>query len=303
MKEKERTHDRGEMPFLDHLEELRWRLIRALAAVALGSALGIWAVMRLDLVSHLTAPLYAAVQEIGLENPGFGAAFDGRMVFLNLTDPFFFVMKFGVMIGLVLSSPVVVYQAWAFLSPALEERERRLIVPSLTFGLILFSAGVALAYFVVLPATIRFLLMFGSEWFTPALTADSYLSLVTRMLLAFGLLFELPVVVMILSALGLVTPAFLRSKRRHAVVALTALGAFLTPGDAVVVTVFLMLPLLALYELSIVVAVVVSRRRLETEGDEEVSPPEGSVPLGLALMIGAARWRARSTVSSGGGLA
>jgi sec-independent protein translocase protein TatC len=208
-------------------------------------------------------------------------------------------MKFGVMIGLVLSSPLVVYQAWAFLSPALEERERRLIVQSFTFGLVLFGAGVALAYFVALPATIRFLLMFGAEWFTPALTADSYLSLVTRMLLAFGLMFELPVVVMILSALGVVTPAFLRLKRRHAIVVLTALGAFLTPGDAVVVTIFLMVPLLALYELSIVVSAVVSRKRSREKETEGAPAPDGSVPLGLALLLGIARWRAGSAANAG----
>lgn len=285
----------AEMPFLDHLEELRRRLMWALLAVLVGAGVGIWAVVRFDLINVLTAPLYTAVQEISLANPGFEGAFQGgRMVFLNLTDPFFFVMKFGVMIGVILASPVVVYQAWAFLSPALEERERKVIVPSFTFGLGLFGAGVCLAYFVALPATIRFLLMFGAEWFTPALTADSYLSLVTRMLLAFGLLFELPIVVMILSALGVVTPELLRSKRRHAIVLMTALAAFLTPGDVVVVTIFLMVPLILLYEVSIGVSLVVVRRRQERDEGQDPTPPEGSVPLGLPLALGLARWRAKA---------
>lgn len=285
----------SEMPFLDHLEELRWRLLRAAGAVVAGTGLGIWAVVRLDLVRVLTAPLYSSVQAIGLDSPGFAGSFEsGRMVFLSLTDPFFFVMKFGVMIGFVLASPIVVYQAWAFLSPALEERERKVIIPSLSFGLVLFAAGVALAYFVALPATIRFLLMFGAEWFTPALTADSYLSLVTRMLLAFGLLFELPVVVMILSALGLVTPTFLKRKRRHAIVLVTALAAFLTPGDVVVVTLFLMIPLVLLYEASILVSGMVAARADDGREREGPAAPDGSVPLGVALALGVVRWRARA---------
>jgi sec-independent protein translocase protein TatC len=298
MNPRAKKNGRTEMPFLDHLEELRWRLFWALGAILLGAGLGIFAVIQLDLVNVLTAPLYTAIHEIGIDNPGFIGAFDGRMVFLNLTDPFFFVLKFGLMIGLVLSSPVVVYQVWAFLSPALEERERRLIVPSLAFGLVLFSAGVALAYFVALPATIRFLLMFGAEWFAPALTAGSYLSLVTRMLLAFGLLFELPIVVMILSALGVVTPAFLRSKRRHAIVGLTVLGAFLTPGDAVVVTLFLMVPLLVLYEVSIVVSAMVNKNQSTEAASVGTDPPSGSVPLGLALAYGVTRWRARAAAKA-----
>lgn len=231
-------------------------------AVMVGAVIGIYATIQFDLIGVLTAPLFAVIRGIGSDDPIFlGLLGTERLVFLNLTEPFFFILRLGVTVGVVLASPVVVYQAWAFLAPALEDRERRAIVPTFILGLGLFAAGVALAHFVTLPLTIRFLLLFGAEWFTPALTAGFYMSLVVRLLLAFGLAFELPVVLLVLTALGLVSAAFLRSKRRHAIVAITVLAAFISPGDTVVVTCLLMMPLFLLYEFGIVLSAGVERRR------------------------------------------
>jgi sec-independent protein translocase protein TatC len=130
---------------------------------------------------------------------------------------------------------------------------------------LLFAAGVAMAYFVVLPISIRFLIVVGTEFsFTLQLTADSYLAMVWRLLVVFGAVFELPVVVMILSALGLVTPQFLRAKRRHAVVVMAVLSAVLSPGDIIWVMLLLLGPMIVLYELSIVLSAVVRRERVET---------------------------------------
>ena len=270
---------RGEMPFLDHLEELRWRILWSLVSVIVGSAVGIYAVLRYDVMRILTDPLYRVIAEVSAENPEFVGLMDttGRLVFLNLTEPFFFILKFGIMVGLILASPVVAYQIWAFLAPALKDRERRVIIPAMTFGLLLFGAGVAMAYFVALPMTIRFLLLFGAEWFTPALTAGYYLSLVTRMLLAFGLVFELPVVITIMSAMGLITSQFLKSKRRHAIVAITVLASFLSPGDILTVTILMMVPLVILYEVSILIAVAMERRRQREEKLTSNGPADGAV--------------------------
>jgi sec-independent protein translocase protein TatC len=255
---------RGEMPFLDHLEELRWRIIWSVLAIVVGSAIGVFAVIKLDVMNVLTAPLLTAISSLVQDRPELaGVLGDGRLVFLNLTEPFFFAMKLGVVVGLVASSPIVAYHCWAFFAPALDERERRVIVPSMTLGLFLFAVGVAMGYFVALPLMIRFLLLFGSEWFTPALTAGHYLPLVLRLLVVFGLVFELPVVIMILSALGLVTPAFLRSKRRHAIVTMLVGASVLIPGDFVGLTLLLMVPLILLYEASIVLSALVRRERAE----------------------------------------
>jgi len=266
------------MPFLDHLEELRWRILWALLAVFIGAGVGIVLVVRFDVMTILTQPLYSIIQEIQVENPGFGGALGaGKLAFLDLTEPFFFVLKFGILTGFILVSPILVYQTWAFLSPALEKREKRVIIPSLYFGLVLFAAGVSMAYFIALPVTIRFLLLFGQEWFTPMLTAGFYLSFVTRLLLAFGILFELPVVVMILSVLGLVTPAFLRKYRRHAIVVNTIVASFLSPGDIITVTLLMMIPLILLYEVGILLSVMIYRRKETPEVDPD--PPEGSVSV------------------------
>ncbi len=190
------------------------------------------------------------------------------------------------LVGLVLASPIVVYHVWAFLAPALEDVERRAIIPTFVLGLALFAAGVAMAYFVALPMTIRFLLLFGSEWFTPALTAGFYMSMVVRLLLAFGLAFELPIVLLVLTALGLVSSSFLRKKRRHAIVAMAVVGSFVSPGDYVVVTILMMMPLLLLYELGIVLSAGVERRR-----GEPSSPAEDAVPLLGVLAASTYSWR------------
>ncbi len=271
----------SEMPFLDHLEELRWRILWSLLALIVCSAIGFFAVMRLNVMDILLGPLYSTLEEVTAADPSFRSSLvSGRLQFHNLTEPFFFIVKLSFLTGVVLASPIVVYQAWSFLAPALESRERRLIVPTMCFGLVLFAAGVSLAYFVALPITIRFLLEFGSEWFTPALTAGYYLPLVLRLLLAFGLVFELPVVVTALSSLGIVTPRFLRDKRRHAIVTITVVAA-----------------LIALYEVSIVLSTVVHRRR-DTPADDETG---SSVPVLLVLGVATAGWknRLRKTVAAG----
>jgi sec-independent protein translocase protein TatC len=253
----------GEMPFLDHLEELRRRILISLAAAILGSAFGVLLAVEADVIGLLLHPLDQALADLaaaGMALPEGMLPASGRLNYLSLTEPFFFVLKIGLTTGLLLVSPVIVYQAWAFLAPALEPRERRVIIPSLYFGVALFLAGVTLAYFVALPMSIRFLLLFGSDHFTPVLTAGYYLSFVTSVLLAFGILFEMPIVIMILSGLGLVTPRFLRTKRRHAYVILTVLACALTPGDVFVTTAMLIVPLVVLYEISVVLAAVIRRR-------------------------------------------
>ena len=258
---------KGEMPFLEHLEELRWRIIWSLLAVGIGSAIGILAVLRFGVMSLLTAPLYSAVQAVSQGNPDLAPFLgSGRLVFLDLGGPLFFAIKLGLLVGLFLSSPVVVYQIWNFLAPALKDREKRVIVPSLMLGLVLFSAGVAMGYFIALPLTIRFLLAFGAEWFTPSLTTEFYFPLVFRILVTFGLVFELPVLILILSSLGVVTPAMLRSKRRHAIAIMLVGASILTPGDVLSLTVLLMVPMILLYEVSIVLSALVRRERPEIIG-------------------------------------
>jgi sec-independent protein translocase protein TatC len=251
------------MPFLDHLEELRWRILWSLLAIVVGSIVGFILVLKFGVLDLLIDPFYEVMGE------------EERLVFLAPTEPFFLILRVGILGGMVLVSPIIIYQIWAFLSPALKRHEKRAIIPALYMGVILFAAGVWMSYAVALPVTLQFLLFFGEGYFDQMLQAGPYLGFVTRLLLAFGVLFELPVVIMILSALGLVTPAFLRAKRRHAIVIITVLASFLSPGDVVTVTAMMMLPLVLLYEFSILLSVVITRRRHTRDigGD----PPEGGV--------------------------
>lgn len=272
---------RGEMPFLDHLEEFRWRIFKILGALFVASLIGFVLVLQFGVMDLLLAPLTKVIEALAADDASWlGMTGDGRLMFLNLTEPFFFMLKMGLLTGFILSSPIVGYQIWAFLVPAMEERERKVIVPSLAMGVVLFSLGVAMAYWIALPITIRFLLLFGSDWFTPMLTAGYYLSFVVRLLFAFGFIFELPVVVMILTVLGLTTPAFLRKKRRHAVVGLTVLAAFISPGDALMVTLLMVVPLIILYEFSIHLSAMIYRKQEEHRIHGFSDPPEDSIELG-----------------------
>jgi sec-independent protein translocase protein TatC len=237
----------AEMPFLDHLEELRWRLLWSLLAVALATAVSFVLVMHFDVLGLLIRPIEPFLH-------------GSKLKYLSPTDPFFITVKLSILVGFLLAFPVVVYQVWAFLSPALLPSERRVIIPSLYLGLVLFAGGVAMAYSIVLPMTLRFTMSFQTESLEQAIVIGEYLGVVTRLLLAFGVVFELPIVILVLSVLGVVTPEFLSDKRRHALVGITVLSSLLTPGDVIAATLMMMVPLVVLYELSIVLARLVTRR-------------------------------------------
>jgi sec-independent protein translocase protein TatC len=239
----------AEMPFLDHLEELRWRLIWSLAAVMVFAVVGFVLAERFDLLGFLIEPIKPFLH-------------GSKLKYLSPTVPFFITLKLGILVGLILASPVVIYHVWAFLSPALLPTEKRAIVPSLYLGVVLFGIGMAMAYYLVLPVTLRFTMGFQTESLEQAIVIEEYLSVVVRLLLAFGIVFEMPVVILALSALGVVTPQFLASKRRYAIAIITVVSSVITPGDVVTVTVMMMLPLVALYELSILLSRMVTRNRL-----------------------------------------
>lgn len=244
----------AEMPFMDHLDELRSRLIRSLAAVAVCAIIGFMLVDQFNVLGLLIEPI----------EPFLGGS---KLKYLSPTEPFFITLQLAILVGLVLASPVLIYQVWAFMSPALLPSEKRIIVPALYLGLVLFGAGVAMAYFIALPVTLKFTMGFQTEALEQSIVISEYMSVVTRVLLAFGLVFELPVVILILSVLGLATPEWLAAKRRHAIVGITVLAAVITPGDIISLTVLMMVPLILLYELSIVLSRMVTRRPVPAAGE------------------------------------
>lgn len=238
----------GEMPFLDHLEELRTRLFRILGAVVVAVGLGIAAVDRFHLVAVLKAPIAPFLP-------------DGKLTVLSPTEPVFIVLKLGFIVGLVLASPIILWQVWAFLSPALYEREKRAIVPSLLVGLLLFLAGAVLAFEFVVPKAIAVLLSIEADAFATMITYDKYFSFVIQIMVGIGLSFELPLVIITLASLGVATPGMLHRFRRYWVVLAFVAGAFLSPGPDVFSMILMTIPLLVLYEVGVMGALVIHRRR------------------------------------------
>ena len=240
------------MPFLDHVEELRWRILKSLVAVLVASLVGWVVVEHVDVIRMLMRPIIPLLP-------------DGKLKFTSPTEPFLITLKFAFALGLVIASPVVIYQIWAFLTPALYPREKRLIVPALSVGVVLFLTGAAIAFEWLLPHILRMLFSFQPQVFSPIITADGYFSFAAQFLIAIGLAMELPLVVVILTALGLVTPQFLGRNRRYALAIAAVAAALLAPPDALSMLVGIVL-LMVLYEVSIWCAWVVTKRRARREG-------------------------------------
>lgn len=249
------------MPFLDHLEELRWRIIYALGAVLVCVGVGFWVTLHFDLVGILAKPILKLLPQHVL-------------FFTHPSDKFSISLNTSMTVGLVLAAPVILYQVWLFLAPALHKHEKRVGIGVLFSGTLLFIAGAALAYLVVVPLALPWLLDFGTASMQPLITAEEYFGFLFAMVLTFGVSFELPIVVLALAALNIVTPQFLARYRRHAVIAIIIIGAFLTPGDMLWTTIALAVPLYALYELSVLGAHIIfrrkQRRRAQLEADDQV---------------------------------
>ncbi len=239
----------GEMPFLDHLEELRSRILRSLGALVVTFGAGFWLVQHFKLVNFLQGPIAPYLP-------------DGRLTVLSPTDPVMITFKLAFVVGLVLASPIIIWQTWAFLSPALYERERKALVPSLFAGLLLFLLGCTFAWIFVVPKAISVLLAFQPGAFNLMFTYDAWFGFVLQILLAMGISAELPLLLIILTALGLTSPSALNRFRRVAIVLSCIAGAFLSPGADIVSMLMMTVPLILLYEVGIAGSVLVHRRRL-----------------------------------------
>jgi sec-independent protein translocase protein TatC len=246
--------DKGaaEMPFLDHLEELRWRLIWSLLALTVGVAIGFVLVMHFKLLNVLQAPIAPYLK---------GA----KLVYTHPGDPFSIALTTAFIVGTIIALPVIIYQVWGFLSPALYRHEKRVVIPLLVGAVALFAGGAAMAYLVILPLTLRFLLSFQAGSLAPMITASEYFGFATTMALALGALFELPILIVGLTALGFVRPWMLARWRKHALVLCWVVAAVISPGDFIGTTVLMAGPLYVLYELSIGLSTLVYRRKVRRE--------------------------------------
>jgi sec-independent protein translocase protein TatC len=195
---------------------------------------------------------------------------NGSLVYTHPGTSFKIILNASIISGILLATPVIGYQLWGFFSPALHAHEKRVIVPTLMGMVALFLAGVALCYFVVLPFTLRFFHGFESATLTPMIEATEYFDFIFSMMLAFGLAFELPIAILLLSALGIVNPKTLTRYRRHAVVICVTAAAFITP-DASPTTLFALSgPLYFLFELGVILSYWVTRKRRKREEEERL---------------------------------
>jgi sec-independent protein translocase protein TatC len=248
--------DPNRMTFLEHLDELRSRLFKMLLALAAGVAVG-W-----FLHPRALALLMAPVEEslpAGL-----------KPVYTTLTEPFLLAMKVAFFVGLLLAFPLVIVQIWQFISPGLYPRERRYALPFIFFGSIFFFLGAWFGYVVVFPFAARFLINFAGERFDPMLTISRIFGFEMRLILSMGLVFQLPVLIFLLSRLGLISAGFLWRNFKYAVLVIFVVAAVLTPTPDAVTMTLVAGPMIGLYLLGILVALVFGRSGTEEDADEDV---------------------------------
>lgn len=228
-----------EMSFLDHLEELRWRVIKSLIGVVIGSAaVGFFIDWIINYV--LFAPAKNTVPPLSIIN-------------MKPYGQFLLYMEVILIGGVIVSLPNVIYQFWKFIEPALKPEERKYITLIVFFTTVCFLGGVVFSYFLMLPAALGFFATFGSEIIENKIAANEYLSFVISLVLASGLVFELPMASFFLSKIGILKPAFMRKYRKHAVIAILLIAGIVTPGPDITSQVMLAVPLLILYEISILI--------------------------------------------------
>lgn len=233
------------MTFLDHLEELRKRLMVSLIAVAVGF-FACWA---------FAEPIFGKLQE-PLANflpPG------DKLAYTRLTAPFFLYMKVAFFSGLFVASPVVLLQLWMFIAPGLYKKERRLAAPFIIFGTLFFALGGYFGYRFLLPATCSFFVETGKQ-FKQMVTVDDYFSFASTIILATGIVFETPILIFFLARLGVVTPAFLMQKFKYAVVLSFVVAAVVTPTPDMVTQAALAIPMILLYLIGVGVAYLFGKK-------------------------------------------
>ncbi len=244
--EQEPEAESGKMSFLEHLDELRKRLLHIVTYIGVGFVACF--VFARHIYHFIALPITKSLP-IGT-----------KLAYTNPTDPFTIYMKVAFIAGIFLTVPFSLYEVWKFIAPGLYRKEKKYVVPFLTSSILLFVAGGAFCYYVVLPQAYAFLVNLGAD-FMPVIKIDEYLDLTLMMLLGFGLIFEMPVIVAFLSLFGLVSAKVLWDKSRYAIVIIVVLAAILSPtGDAFNLLIW-SAPMILLYVISIGVAAVFNWRR------------------------------------------
>src|SRR5579862_4013239 len=237
--EKERMPTMG---FLDHLEELRRRIVYSIISVAVGFCICWWKVERI--YDYMQRPIMDALKANGMAE---------KLVYLNPTEPFNLYLKIAALAGLFLTSPFVLYQVWMFISPGLYRKEKKYVVPFMVSTITLFACGGYFGYKIVYPAALNFLIAFGKQ-FQPMITIGEYTQLFLSIILGMGLIFEMPILIFFLALMGIVSAAFMWKHFRYAILIIFIIAAIVTPTPDIVNMCVFAAPMLVLYALSIGVA-------------------------------------------------
>ncbi|MGD0339180.1 MAG: twin-arginine translocase subunit TatC [Bacteroidota bacterium] len=253
---KQKNDSELEMGFLDHLEELRWRIIKMLISVVLCGIIiaffSDWVVNEVILApaKHVHPPL--------------------RLINVSPYGQVLFYLEVIIIGGLILSVPFILYQFWKFIEPGLLPKERQYVSSIVGFTSLCFFTGVLFAYFVILPQALGFFAVFGSSMIENMIDVKEYRSFVLSLILASGLVFELPMISYFLARFGIITTDFMRKYRRHAIVVILILAGVLTPGPDVTSQVCLGIPLIVLYEISILIARFAQKKRAKANAMETI---------------------------------
>ena len=247
------AEDGAQMTFFEHLVELRKRIINSLIAIAIGAFVGVYVANHV--IEYVTRPMLKALADAHL---------DPKLVYTHPAGGFNLIITLGIYIGLVLASPVVLYQIWLFVAPALYKHERSAITGFLFSTVFLFLAGIAFGYFITLPYILKFLVTFqivSLPGVVPMITITEYFDLTLMILFGLGLVFELPILVFFLSLFGIVTPKFLWKNIRYAILVIAIVAAVITPTPDAMTMLIFMAPMISLYFVGIAVSAVVTRQR------------------------------------------
>jgi sec-independent protein translocase protein TatC len=231
--------DEKKLPLTAHLQELRKRLV--LSSIAVGGGFVLCYTFAEKIFDIIAAPLLKMMPQ------------GGSLIFTSVAEAFFTYMKVAFIAGLILASPFVLYQIWAFVAPGLYRHEKKYVVPFVLAGSFFFALGIFFGYYVALPIGFKFLLGFATDFIKPLPSMKEYLSFTIKFLLAFGLVFEFPVVLVLLARIGVVDARTLARQRKYAILLIFVFAAILTPPD-IVSQVIVALPMIGLYELSILLS-------------------------------------------------
>lgn len=249
------TMEDEKLPLTSHLEELRKRLIRILIVVGIGFFACYY--FKEYIFKIITQPLVDALPK------------NSHMIFTGLPEAFFIYIKIAFFASLFLTSPYIFYQIWRFIAPGLYPTEKRHVIPFVISSTFLFVAGVLFGYFLALPPAFEFFVAFSTDFLKPMISFREYLSFSLKMLLAFGLSFELPVFIFFMAKLGIVNAQMLRKQRRYAILIIFVAAAILTPSPDAFSQILMAIPLMVLYEISIFLAKYAEKKKVESRAEPD----------------------------------